>query len=401
MKQLSTILFAGSVGLALILQNPSAALGQEKVLHSFGSTNDGRGPDSDLMNVKGVLYGTTVSGGAGTCYDGCGTVFGFDPRTGAESVIYSFLGGADGQYPGKGHLIDVRGTVYGTTSGGGANGDYGTIFSLNITTGVGKVLYSFCSHRTDHCNDGNGPYAGLVVVNGTLYGVTGSGGAYNFGALFAVDLKSGAETVVHSFGGGSDGQTPAGGLIDVRATLYGTTETGGANGFGTVFALDLNSGVETVLYSFGNGNDGKIPVAGLTDENGTLYGTTVGGGNHDAGTVFSLDPRTRAEKVVYSFCSRHNCADGELPGASLVAVKGTLYSTTYEGGPGGCGTVYSINPDTDAETVLQSFCKHPWKMGRKHGKNPEAPVTDLKDTLYSTTFNGGAYYQGSVFSLKP
>ncbi|MGA8326353.1 MAG: choice-of-anchor tandem repeat GloVer-containing protein, partial [Candidatus Cybelea sp.] len=198
-------------------------------------------PYAGLINVNGTLYGTTTSGGACSSRGGCGTVFAITP-SGAETVLYSFKGGSgDGKYPTQADLLDVNGTLYGTTKHGGTN-DRGTVFSLTT---------------------------------------------------------SGNEAIVHSFGGSGDGVFPYGGLLDVSGTLYGTTSNGGSvscgvrygdiHGCGTVFKT-TTSGNESVLYSFGTAKDGRYPYAGLTSVNDTLYGTTTAGGAHNAGTVFSLSP---------------------------------------------------------------------------------------------------------------
>jgi uncharacterized repeat protein (TIGR03803 family) len=132
----------------------------------------------------------------------------------------------------------------------------------------------------------------------------------------------------------------------------------GNEGCGTVFSINPTTGVEKVLHSFGNGTDGSIPFAGLVDVKGTLYGTTAGGGGYTTGcqysrcgTVFSVNPTTDAETVLHSF--QANGTDGEYPTASLIDVKGALYSTTFNGGgnvscpqydPYGCGTVFAMKP---------------------------------------------------------
>ena len=75
------------------------------------------------------LYGTTEYGGDA----GDGTVFEVTPK-GHETILYSFCsqaGCADGSYPDAGLIADSSGNFYGTTSGGGANGNYGTVFRLN------------------------------------------------------------------------------------------------------------------------------------------------------------------------------------------------------------------------------------------------------------------------------
>src|SRR5438132_2689482 len=110
-----------------------------------------------------------------------------------------------------------------------------------------------------------------------------------------------------------------------------------------VSAADAVTYREKVLWSFGSGTDGQYPYASLINVNGTLYGTTSGGGSNTScdlgngcGTVFSLDPSTDVEKVLYSFCSQSNCTDGANPADSLINVKGTLYGTTVYGGSTGC-----------------------------------------------------------------
>ena len=151
--------------------------------------------------------------------------------SGAETLLYSFKGGSgDGEDPYAG-LLNVKGTLYGTAKSGGARDD-GTVFKIT-TSGTETVLYSFRGS-----SDGQYPYASLLNLKGTLYGTTGQGGgSYRGGTAFAV-TTSGKETVLHIFGPGSgDGENPNGGLINVKGTLYGTTEDGGVSNQGTVFAL--------------------------------------------------------------------------------------------------------------------------------------------------------------------
>ncbi|HTT83603.1 MAG TPA: choice-of-anchor tandem repeat GloVer-containing protein [Rhizomicrobium sp.] len=340
--------------------------GVEAVRYSFG--NHGPAPEGGLIDVNGKLYGTTFYGGGKGCGGpGCGTVFSLDMKTGTEKVLYSFCrqqNCADGRYPAAG-LTEVGATLYGTTSQGGVNcaneGGCGTVISINPQTGAETVLYSFCGQQ--NCADGWGPLADMIGINGILYGTTALGGAYNDGTVFSLDPATGEETVLYSFSGGADGQYPAAALTNVNGVLYGTTAYGGgtgcegSSGCGTVFSLDPGIGTEKVLYSFcsrKNCTDGAEPWAGLIDENGVLYGTTDFGGasgnggetdcspNPGCGTVFSFEPGTGAEKVVYSFCSQQNCADGAEPWTGLTNVKGTLYGATELGGTFEFGTVFKL-----------------------------------------------------------
>jgi uncharacterized repeat protein (TIGR03803 family) len=344
MITVSVALISGLIGSAFVQPALAAQGGKavEKVLHSFGSGADGRNPYATVTDVEGVLYGTTVKGGSASN----GTVFSTDPKTDAETVLYSFCSQqncTDGSEP-FGNLITVKGTLYGTTFVGGTT-DSGTVFAFDPKTGTETVLYSFCSRQ--NCVDGFEPLDGLVAAKGGLYGTTTAGGSHNYGTLFALDPDTGAEQVLHSFGSGTDGYTPEAGLTDVMSTLYGTTYTGGASGNGVAFAFDLKTGAESVIYSFcsrQNCTDGSEPFAGLDAAEDTLYGMAANGGANDYGAVFAIDLKTGAETVLYSFCNRQNCTDGEGSDAGLIDVKGILYGTTYSGGASGQGTVFAVKP---------------------------------------------------------
>ena len=356
--------------------------------------------------LYGTTYLGGTGGEQTSCngaYEGCGTIFAVDRKAGTEKVLYSFCSQrncVDGSLPEAG-LSDANGTLYGTTylGGSGCKGSNppgcGAVFAFNPSTGTEAVLYSFCSEQ--NCADGAYPVAGLISVKGMLYGTTPEGGGCDGGVVFALNPKTGAETVLHSFCG-ADGFEPAAGLIDVKGTFYGTTEIGGTHGLGTVFALDPDTGTETVLHSFGSDPDANDPAAGVIDVGGTLYGTTRNGGTIGAGAVFALDLNTNGETVLHSFCSEQNCVDGAYPQAGLISVNGALYGTTPEGGSGtnDVGTVFAIDPTNGAERVLYSFCS---KQYCTDGEQPMANLIDVKGTLYGTTFDGGGHNWGTVFKL--
>lgn len=424
MKIISICLFAGMPGCAFVeaTHATEAAKVKETVLYYFCSQQncaDGQSPLGGVLDVNGTLYGTTAHGGAidsPNCESGCGAVYSLDPDTGAENVLYSFCiqqNCADGAAP-IGNVVDVKGTLYGTTNIGGAycqlrsgvpNG-CGTVFSLDPNTGTETVLHSFGNGV-----DGVYPNGGLTEVSGQLYGTTFWGGTYGYGSVFAVDRKTGAETVLYSFCSQQncqDGANPGAGLIDVKGLLYGTT-TGGGNtdcpdnvaGCGVVFALDPSSGTEKALYTFcqqQNCTDGAIPQASLIDVGNTLYGTTPAGGANNWGTVFTLNAETGAETVLHSFCNGNGCVDGSFPEAGLINVNGTLYGTTPSGGAhNSAGTIFSIDPDTGAEMVRYSFCS---RKNCIDGKSPYVSLIAVKGALYGTTSFGGISDGGVVFALN-
>jgi uncharacterized repeat protein (TIGR03803 family) len=204
-----------------------APSGTEKVLYSFAGGSDGIGPVSVLSNLNGTLYGTTRHGGGAP---GHGTVFSVT-TSGSESVLYRFAGGQDGAAP-RGGLTRVGDTFYGATSEGGSTNNYGTVFKVT-RTGTETVLHRFASGA-----DGSTPqYGSLVLVNGVLYGTTRQGGANGTGTAYSI-RPDGKEAVVYDFGSQpGDGRYPFAGLINVDGVLYGTTSQGGAHDQGTVFAL--------------------------------------------------------------------------------------------------------------------------------------------------------------------
>jgi uncharacterized repeat protein (TIGR03803 family) len=200
--------------------------GVEKVLYRFNAGNDGAHPWAGLTLLKGALYGTTYQGGA----HGSGTVFKVT-TSGDEHVIYSFRGGKDGQYP-YARLLALKGALYGTTYQGGVSYGWGTVFKVS-TSGVEKVIYRFAAGK-----DGAHPYyAGLVERDGALYGTTYQGGASGAGTVYKLATTGANEHVVYSFKGDNDGQYPYAGLIFVNGSLYGTTNVGGPSNAGTVFKV--------------------------------------------------------------------------------------------------------------------------------------------------------------------
>jgi uncharacterized repeat protein (TIGR03803 family) len=388
-------------------------------IHRFCSQRgcpDGAAPLAGLVQAtNGALYGTT----GGYVAKGYGTVFKITPD-GTLTTLYSFCPQSDctdGAYPGALVQAAANGDFFGTTPSGGTN-LYGTVFKIT-PSGTLTTLYSFCSQT--NCADGDAPQAGLLVqaANEDLYGTTLSGGAspgpYGFGGgtVFKI-TPSGTLTTLYSFcsqSGCTDGGGPEAGLVQAtNGDLYGTTQYGGANSYGTVFKI-TPGGTLTTLYSFcpqSGCTDGAEPEAGLVQAaNGDFYGTTSGGGaNGNYGTVFKITPGGTLT-TLYSFCSQTNCTDGFQPRAGLVqATNGDLYGTTVGGAASGnynYGTVFKITPTPPYTlTTLYSFCS---QSECTDGEYPPAGlVQDTNGDFYGTTesggrANGGGGY-GTVFRVS-
>jgi uncharacterized repeat protein (TIGR03803 family) len=302
--------------------------GVETVLYTFGSvTNDSIAPAADLIEVNGTFYGTAGDGGVNGGY---GTVFSFTPGTG-ETILHSFANGSDGAEPQAPLLLGTDGNLYGVTPVGGANTD-GTMFRIT-TSGTLTTLFSFNASTS-----GSGAVGGLIEdSSGNFYGTAETGGA-DEGTVFK--LTSSGTLSWATSATMTDGLGSAAGLIPGSdGNYYGTALAGGSTNDGTVFMI-TPAGVETVVYSFAGGSDGESPKATLLlASDGNFYGTTQFGGTGHSGTAFKLTPQG-VETVLYSFTGG---SDGAIPRGDLVqGSDGALYGTTFSGGTSGRGVVFRL-----------------------------------------------------------
>lgn len=374
-----------------------------KVLHGFGSGTDGQFPSANLTVFKGSLYGTTEGGGT----LGYGTLFRIS-TSGVERVLHNF-NDTDGAGP-VADLTILNGALYGTTPDGGINRPSqcgtvgcGTAFSAG-SAGRLRIVYDFKTFR-----NGDHPSAALTVLNGTLYSTTyyggGGCGADGCGTAYSI-TTAGVHHVIHYFGRGFGHKhapyNPVGDLTLLNGTFYGVTISGGASAAGAVFVLSPE-GKQHVLYSLTGGTGGSLPFAGVTALNGVLYGTTFEGGTGTGcagtggcGLVYGVTTGGE-EHTVYSF--NYSGGDGSFPEAGLTVFNGTLYGTTTSGGAGcrGSGGCGTVFSLTAGgqETVLHSF------TGGIDGAGPVAGLTVFHGTLYGTTSSGGKYNKGTIFALTP
>jgi uncharacterized repeat protein (TIGR03803 family) len=452
-------------------------------LYAFQGQSDGTNPNSNLaIDKAGNLYGTTVRGGDKGTGEGYGVVFELMAGSGGwtESVLYTFTGGADGGSPYSSVLFDKSGNLYGATAVGGTgtacNGACGAVFELSPASGgqwTENVIHSF------DLTDGETPEGNLIFDGAdNLYGTTYSGGTNAFGTVFRLtrgaggqwsegvlwNFKNGADDRYPTFGVtlGTSGQVygavstagsgtangivfelqseqggtwqettltkfpfgngyPYSGLVaDSAGNFYGSTNEGGANGYGGVYKLSPAAGGKyalNMIYNFPTGLSnspyGPFPSGLILDSAGNLYGETGYGGSSAQGTVYELSPSadgTWTEKNLYAFTGR---ADGGYPSGGLIFdAAGNLYGTTEYGGSNSstckqrCGTVFKLTPSAGnwSESVLYEFAG-----GLTDGRNPTASlIFDSTGNLYGTTKNGGNEPEGqcgagcgTVFELSP
>jgi uncharacterized repeat protein (TIGR03803 family) len=377
---------------ALAMLDAAAYAQTYTILHNFTGGNDGENPYAALtLDRAGNLYGTTTASYGG---NGGGTVFKLTHRNGDWTFALLYDVGGFG-----GLTIGPNGSLYGAN-----NND--AVFNLQPPLHFLPNLLGPWMETTLNTSPA-GSYAGVVFDRaGNIYGTTYEGGSYGGGSVFEISPSNGgwSYTVLHSFGHGVDGSLPISGLIlDAAGNLYGTTESGGADGNGTVYELSPSADgwTENLLHSFTGGDDGGNPYGGLIfDASGNLYGATPGlysGGQ--GGSVFKLTPSGASWtfSVLYSFAEGGDeCGPRGTP---AMDAAGNLYDTTACLGAHFSGSVFKLTPINGTWTYTSL---HDFGVGND-GAYPEAGVTlDANGNIYGTTAVGGANGAwGIAFAITP
>ena len=341
-----------------------------------------------VQGSDGNFYGTASDGGVNT--NNHGTVFRITPA-GTVTNLHNFSG-PDGLFPAAALVQGTDGNFYGTTTQGGAtyvdgnSPGNGTVFRLT-PTGVLTTLHSF----TGYPGDGQDPAGTLIQgSDGNFYGTTEGGGSVGGGTVFRM-TPAGVLTVLYGLGNGYDGAEPDAGVIQGSdGNFYGTTRLGG-HGAGTVFVLTPAGGY-TALYSFPalGTTAGSDPVTSLVQgSDGNLYGTTETNGVDGAGTVFQITP-AGAFTNLYSFTGNNQTLNGAL----IQAKDGNFYGTTYFGGANSAGAVFQLTP-AGAVTTIYSFTG----LGSEGGGPAAALVQGSDGNLYGTTQIGGQANDGTIYRL--
>jgi len=383
-----------------------------QVLHAFTGGDDGATPSAGLTVIaEGKFYGVTNGGGSGTN----GSVFKLT-SSGSGATLAPLYNGLPSRGPDGQVVIGPNGNLFGVSALGGrgdcgGNGSCGYAYQLQPSphTCVSflcpwneSMLYAF----------NNPPDAGLPLGSvsfdraGNLYGTTVEGGTGNCGngvdpnpgcgALYELTPSSGTwtETILYSFQGGNDGQSPEGGLIfDAAGNLYGTTAGGGSAGCGTIFELSASDGgwTKTILHNF-QCSDGYGPRGNLiADRSGNLYGVTTSGGADNGGVAFELSqPGSWTFNLLYSFPE-----DSYPTGPLVFDNAGNLYGTTEVGGAYDNGSAYKLTPSNGGwtETDLHDFQATDGEF--LNG----GVVIDAAGNLYGTAEQGGIGFDGPCYAI--
>ena len=308
------------------------------------------------------------------------------------TTIHTFDSDTDGNTPFAELTEGADGKFYGTTTTGGKN-DNGTVFSVE-RNGSGFVVLSAFPGTSAASN----PQGGVAQArDGNFYGTTYSGGANGYGSLFQV-TPGGTLTLLTSFTNGDPGGNPSSTLLEgVDGFLYGTAEYGGLDNFGTVFKTTVPSGASVTLTTFEGGLDGEYPQSDLIQaRDGNFYGTTDTGGTDNYGTFFQVTP-AGVRTILYNFT---NGTDGSFPLRGVIqGADGYFYGIAENGGGGEGGVIYRIalSGTTATLTPLYDFTETPGNAYTSYGRLVQAS----DGNFYGTTNGGGASDAGTVFEMTP
>lgn len=379
-----------------LLASSGASAQSLSVLYQFqGGTLDGSAPQDSLLQVGGLLYGTTLTGGSNSL----GTLFDYDIADGTETVLHSYGGTSDGASP-YGSVLESGPLLYATTSAGGTLSG-GAIVQYNPSTTAAGVTYSFAGPA------GATP-KGSVIQSGTmLLGTTSKGGPTNAGSAFEFTPSTNAEQATGGFGGTTFfPSNPSSSLLQVGSNFYGTVPFGGMSkggqaGYGGIFEVSTSPSLQVSLsyvFASNTAGDGAQPNGSLIQVGTLLYGMTVAGGQSSEpitgpnfGTIYAFDPTTNTESVVYSFGGAPG--DGAKPFGALLDAGSILYGMTSAGGSFNDGTIFEYNLDSNTEAVLHSF-------DGTDGSDPTGSLLMIGDTVYGMTDGGGIDGDGTIFSLE-
>jgi len=201
-----------------------------------------------------------------------------------------------------------------------------------------------------------------------------------------MNLSGANYQVIHQFNG-HEGAYPASGLLLAGNTLYGTSSQGGDHNFGTIFSIQTDGTHFTPFHSFqGNTLEGSYPGA-LVLVGSTLYGMTNQGGANSAGTIYSIDTDRNNFTTHYHF----NLSDGASPNGSLIHDNGILYGMTSAGGANNYGLIFSFDPQSRIVSTIKDF---------QDGEAPQGSLALYNGQLYGFT-SPAMSNSGYIFKLNP
>ncbi|OLY91233.1 Por secretion system C-terminal sorting domain-containing protein [Cnuella takakiae] len=342
----------------------------------------GAHPNGDLLRATdGNYYGLTYDGGI----YGHGTLFRITPA-GAITILKNFNLPVDGGYP-KGSLMQgTDGNLYGTTSSGGPNNG-GVVFKIT-TGGLYNIVRSFLINT-----EGGRPQSRLVQdASGNIYGTNNTGGTYGYGTIFKISATNAYSVLRHL--DKPDGASPYGGLLLAKdGNLYGMTSSGGLYSRGTVFRIATGGGFAVIHHFNSDGKDGQYPSGDLIQgKDGLLYGMTPDGGVNYNGTVFKINYTGSTYNVMRSLSA---AVEGGSPGGRLLQTSdGSFYGMAYSLSGSYSGSIFKM--DAGGNTSVVKRLTWATDGGRPYG----SLVLGSDGLLYGMNKEGGQLGNGTIFKVN-
>jgi uncharacterized repeat protein (TIGR03803 family) len=382
MKIRSLQLSLKRVSLLILLGHSNFAHCQFAKLFDFSclTTTGACQPQGSLISDGTFLYGLTSQGGP-YFY---GVLFKIKPDGSSYSVLYNFgASSTDGKIP-LGSLVSDGTFFYGTTVYGGNNGD-GILFKIKPGGSAYQKLHDFDAT----INDGTNAHGSLIFDGTFLYGTTQYGGLNNKGTIFKITPDGTGYSKILDFDCITKGCGPLGSLLSDGTFLYGMTQHGGVNGFGTVFRVKTDGSAYSKLLDFKGTTNGATPYGDVITDGASLYGMTGYGGINDHGTIFTIKPDGSGFVKLFDFDIQAN--EGR-PFGSLILDNGFLYGMANKGGTSDFGGLFKIKTDGTNHVKLLDF------DGALRGGSPTyGALIMIGQDLLGMTETGGINGDGVIF----
>ncbi len=349
-----------------------------QTVYSFNNTN-GNTPMGNLVEYNNFLYGSASNGGA----NDDGVLFSFNISNATYSVLHSFVNATDGSSPE--YLLEKNGMLFGNCKNGGSYG--GTIFKYNIANPLFSTMHMFTA------STGRYPSQLSDLNNGYFYGVTQQGGANNFGVFYKLNIATGSITIIEDFVE-IKGRYTVAGILKATNGKYYFSSNGGVTSNGNILEYDTVANQLNTILSFEYAPKGARPVGKLLQIYGDKFlGMTTNGGDNNLGTIFQWDAGSKTMSVLHHI-SNIEGSNYYGKGGLIKASNGKIYGIMRSAGKFGYGTAFSYNLSNNSIDTIKSF-----RLGDALGTYPGSQLIEKNGFLYGLNVAGGANNKGTIFKI--
>ena len=357
---------------------------QVTTLYNFSGGQFGSNPYGSLISDGTYLYGLTQSGGD----DARGNIFKIK-LDGTGYVNLHTFSGLNGSFP-YGSLITDGTYLYGATRNGGSSfvnpsePDNGIVFKIMPDGTNYTIIYEFdgAQFATANVNGGMPNGGELYLENDYLFGLT-----YTKDVVFKVKTDGTGFARLFDFSS-PNGQRPIGSLISDGTFLYGVTEAGGSNNWGTLFKIKPDGTGYANIYEFFNSTLYSNPHGSLLSDGTYFYGMAVN-------CIYKIKPDGTNFDTIVIF---RGASNGSLNNfntynqGTLIYDGVHLFGMTNEGGLSNKGIVFKVKPDGTGFTKLVDFTG-------TNGQTPHGSLIIAGNDVYGMTTFGGTFNKGTIFKI--